>query len=220
MSIWETKYLTGMVELYQKAGILHRDISCDNLMAERTSDGSWHGILNDFDLAIRNNAPDHYSLERTGTLPFMAFDLLRNSAQPHLFRHDAESLFYVLVWIAVHYDEQGCFVQPKVLDNWMVTDCKTMMSSKSAFWNNPLETLKLTNFYEGLRLWITLLSVPFIEFQKTLVNEENQEALNEFKSDVAQEFNVHWVWLDAMIEKQQPMSDEKLIGVIKLCFTR
>ncbi|TFK17805.1 hypothetical protein FA15DRAFT_710452 [Coprinopsis marcescibilis] len=42
--------------------------------------------------------------QQTGTLPFMAFDLLSSSPPRHLLLHDLESLFCILVWGACHYN--------------------------------------------------------------------------------------------------------------------
>ena len=42
---------------------------------------------------------------RTGTSPFMAIDLLRSGPVPiHLYRHDLESFFYVLVYVCAVWD--------------------------------------------------------------------------------------------------------------------
>ena len=42
---------------------------------------------------------------RTGTGPFMAIDLLRKGPVPlHLYRHDLESFFYVLVYVCAVWD--------------------------------------------------------------------------------------------------------------------
>lgn len=46
------------------------------------------------------------SNHRTGTLPFMAKDLLVRDPPPHMYRHDLESFFYVLVWICAE-DQLG-----------------------------------------------------------------------------------------------------------------
>ncbi|KAJ8517498.1 hypothetical protein ONZ45_g5306 [Pleurotus djamor] len=45
-----------------------------------------------------------FRLDHTGTGPFMARDLLQNKNKTigHLYRHDLESLFYVLIWSVVH----------------------------------------------------------------------------------------------------------------------
>src|SRR5882762_6755511 len=92
-----------MESLYQ-AGILHRDISSENVMAGPCKPAVWV-ILNDFDLAGRVEAEGRPSgataRHRTGTLPFMAIELLKQAGARHELRHDLESLFYVAVWWAV-----------------------------------------------------------------------------------------------------------------------
>lgn len=42
-----------------------------------------------------------YSSRRSGTLPFMAIELLDDPPPPHLYRHDLESFFYALTWMLV-----------------------------------------------------------------------------------------------------------------------
>ena len=64
------------------------------------------GVLNDFDLA-RWGAPDRKpsAKDNTGTLPFLALDLLNERALdgsvPRLYRHDAESFTWCLIYICV-----------------------------------------------------------------------------------------------------------------------
>lgn len=79
-----------------KAGIHHRDISDGNLMYRKGSDRQIYGALNDWDLSsldVPNRTIEH---ERTGTIPFMAIELL-SSSPVHLYRHDLESFFWLLV---------------------------------------------------------------------------------------------------------------------------
>jgi len=84
--------------LYLQPGIFHRDISLNNVMF-RKKDGKIFGVLNDYDLALlkKNDAPT--SKVRTGTKPFMAFDLIGCPNDVHRYRHDLESLLYVLVYV-------------------------------------------------------------------------------------------------------------------------
>lgn len=87
-----------------KAGIHHRDISDGNLMYRKGSDGRIYGVLNDWDLSsldIPNRTIGH---ERTGTIPFMAIELLTSGDNPsaHLYRHDLESFFWLFVWCATN----------------------------------------------------------------------------------------------------------------------
>jgi len=66
------------------------------------------GVLTDFDLASwtedLKNDYSKTSQQRTGTPPFMAYGLLRGSDALHLYRHDLESLFYIMLILATHYE--------------------------------------------------------------------------------------------------------------------
>ncbi len=88
-----------------------------------------HGILNDFDMAsvrkqdgtIASDSDRHHHL--TGTRPFMALDLLKtpSATKPiiHLYRHDLESFFYILVWAAARYKySTGATIAVHELDDW------------------------------------------------------------------------------------------------------
>ncbi|KAJ7592398.1 hypothetical protein C8J56DRAFT_1161611 [Mycena floridula] len=91
--------------LWQR-GMQHGDISVNNI---RYNPVTQKGVLNDFDLALF--IPDQPSpLPRrraTGTIPFMALELLDESGwsgeKRHLYRHDLESFAWVLLWICVRF---------------------------------------------------------------------------------------------------------------------
>jgi hypothetical protein len=61
------------------------------------------GVLNDFDLATLAEQPSPSGSERTGTIPFMALDLIHPEHPPgsakHEYRHDHESFVWTLYWI-------------------------------------------------------------------------------------------------------------------------
>ena len=92
--------------LLWKIGIAHGDVSLSNMMYYE-QDGKKYGVLNDFDLAaimaVGERTPKKQGFERTGTLPFMAIDLLRypNGQISRWFRHDLESCMWCLVWQAL-----------------------------------------------------------------------------------------------------------------------
>ena len=69
-----------------------------------------YGVLADFDLSsLTEDMKDNYtktSQQRTGTPPFMAHELLDGLEGLHLYRHDLESLFYVMLIVATHYEIQ------------------------------------------------------------------------------------------------------------------
>ncbi|KAK7042389.1 hypothetical protein R3P38DRAFT_2511725 [Favolaschia claudopus] len=119
--------------LYDKAKILHRDISVYNILLVPSSvnmssprpttpsldvvDASsshtarpnlQRGLLIDVDYALvlsPTGERNTATAHRTGTLPFMAVEvLLKGEKLPqHLPRHDLESFLYVLIWICAHY---------------------------------------------------------------------------------------------------------------------
>ncbi|KAG2046754.1 hypothetical protein BDR06DRAFT_1014464 [Suillus hirtellus] len=83
-----------------KIGVHHRDASTSNLTEYRTH-GQFTGVLNDYDLSLfQRDSPN--SPERTGTVPFMALDLLIPESMAgkveHVYAHDAESFIWVLTW--------------------------------------------------------------------------------------------------------------------------
>ena len=73
----------------------HRDISPNNLMYYWTEQGRIVGVLNDFDLAVLASSAAQSSKERTGTLPYMADELLWTRGEPiaHLYGEPLNMLF-------------------------------------------------------------------------------------------------------------------------------
>ncbi|KLO05545.1 hypothetical protein SCHPADRAFT_798115, partial [Schizopora paradoxa] len=90
--------ITAIESLFKK-GIVHRDISISNIMLEKIG-RELRGLLIDFDFAANiDEEEEDNGGYRTGTLPFMAIEILeadRNTK--HAYYHDLESLFYVLIW--------------------------------------------------------------------------------------------------------------------------
>ena len=69
------------------------------------------GVLTDYDLSswTASLTLDYTktSQQRTGTPPFMARGLLNGTEAIHLYRHDVESLFYIILILATHYEIQA-----------------------------------------------------------------------------------------------------------------
>ncbi|KAF8982466.1 hypothetical protein BDQ17DRAFT_1226447, partial [Cyathus striatus] len=79
-----------------KNGFEHGDISIWNLMWDATNKC---GTLNDWDLAyVRETEGKGPAKERTGTLPFMARELLEEPGQQRLYRHEVESFIWVITY--------------------------------------------------------------------------------------------------------------------------
>ncbi|KAF9235699.1 hypothetical protein BU15DRAFT_77724 [Melanogaster broomeanus] len=120
------------------AGIHHRDVSPANLMYYRRDDTNRTivGVLNDYDLASLASQKSPLGNERTGTIPFMAIDLLDPDGQDgklkHLYRHDMESFIWVFVWICFQY--KGGSFQPRApLHEWAKDNASGCVDKKRSF---------------------------------------------------------------------------------------
>ncbi|KAG2153590.1 uncharacterized protein EDB93DRAFT_1135630 [Suillus bovinus] len=118
-----------------KHDVHHRDISPNNLMVYMLN-GQWIGVLNDYDLSsIKRDGPS--GKERTGTVPFMALDLLDEDGLEgkvtHLYRHDAESLVWVLVWVCLRYQGGKLIKNGRPLDEWLKVGAIACGEKKSVF---------------------------------------------------------------------------------------
>ncbi|CAE6455433.1 unnamed protein product [Rhizoctonia solani] len=146
--------LDAIHELYTKAKILHRDVSVNNLMVKKANPSE--GVLIDLDLG--HEIPSYgsqygpTSLHRTGTLPFMALDLLHGESKyPHFHRHDLESFVYVFFWIIGKYDS-GVETSKELFRSWCEGNWTTIRSDKLAFlgFNPPYSDFLPTAFYDNL----------------------------------------------------------------------
>ncbi|KAI0085302.1 hypothetical protein BDY19DRAFT_450284 [Irpex rosettiformis] len=177
------KQITDCIhDLRHKALILHRDVSEGNIMYKKRDGEDWF-LLIDFDLAVglrENGQPTGPSARhRTGTLPFMAVDLIDDIAaqesanrfypwEPslqHSIRHDFESLFWVSLWCAVCVVSSNHKVDPELLQvgrdwlsKWEAPD-KSYMSiadRKQKIITKPgeLKNAPLSPSFHHLRRWL------------------------------------------------------------------
>ncbi|KAF8954455.1 hypothetical protein BDZ97DRAFT_1865056 [Flammula alnicola] len=131
------------------------------------------GVLNDLDLGMEVNdkgePPLSANHHRTGTFPFMARDLLKPKLDipHHLYRHDLESFFYILIWAATHYDfnnqVQPIKPTPKILRFWAdethAYDHKVLLYYGDDF--EAIQNSTLSAFNEMWAKWIKPLWVLF-----------------------------------------------------------
>ena len=93
------------------------------------------GVLNDYDLSSLKHAPT--GRERTGTVPFMAMELLTTKALTgkveHLYRHDAESFIWVLTFASLRYEDGKPLNESRLLDNWLTVDAIGCYKEKNTF---------------------------------------------------------------------------------------
>ena len=89
--------IKGHRSLYIDGGILHRDISENNIIiTDLTRTNEFGRMLIDLDLAKVVGSGRLGARHQTGTVEFMAIQVLQKAA--HTYRQDLESFFYVL-WI-------------------------------------------------------------------------------------------------------------------------
>jgi hypothetical protein len=92
-----------------------------------------YAVLNDFDLAGSADVKSMSSKHRTGTKPFMAIDLIHPDPTVHMYRHDLESMFYVLVWITSRFHDGQEIVDPP-LQEWADSGSATLLKEKNYSW--------------------------------------------------------------------------------------
>ena len=121
-----------------KLGFQHRDPSLGNLMLNPATK---HGVLNDWDLGYDPHCPrsDWTHGERTGTIPFMALDLLSvhnwRGRMTRLYRHELEGFIWILVWVFIQYD--GSKLKEAKLVNWSTGNYSQCRLAKRDMMDNP-----------------------------------------------------------------------------------
>ncbi|KAK0490368.1 hypothetical protein IW261DRAFT_8982 [Armillaria novae-zelandiae] len=159
--------------LYDHPKILHRDISMANIMYRMDGQGNVFGVLIDFDLSSLIPIEEAKSLRRTGTAPYMAFDLLmeENDSGPHLYRHDLEALFCVMLMICCRHSIIKK-VQPKgtsqleeipaTFSRWFdrTKSWDLLAAMKTSFFSD-YKPLPVSRCFEGFRPWLDIIRSQF-----------------------------------------------------------
>src|ERR1700710_2714791 len=154
--------ISGHFNLWQ-GGVYHRDVSPPNLMWRKDKKGNLLGVLNDYDLSSLRITQGPQGNERTGTVPFMALELLTKGGQrgevEHLYRHDLESFMWVLAWVCLRYKDGNLRTSDRPLDEWATQEAFTVGKEKSFFLDN-FWTFKLQGVDRHIwRLLVACLSV-------------------------------------------------------------
>ncbi|KAJ5215349.1 uncharacterized protein N7498_001756 [Penicillium cinerascens] len=138
--------ITGHHSL-QRAGILHRDISVNNLMINEDEDNpSWPSFLIDLDLAIKEQRVGVSGANgKTGTRAFMAIGSLLG--EKHSFMHDLESFFWVIFWICIHYEEPGKGKVVPKFDDWNFRDTEALADLKKGTISDEADFLRSANVH-------------------------------------------------------------------------
>ncbi|KAF8184768.1 hypothetical protein BJ912DRAFT_494061 [Pholiota molesta] len=131
----DQRYLQIYRLLYAHTKIIHGDISLNSLMCRKV-DGKIYGVLVDYDLWLfcKKSKQGPSSRQRTGARPYMAIDLLQPAPTKHLYRHDLESLFYVIVIFVTRY-HGGEKIKNPPLQAWFELPPKSLRHAKLTFLN-------------------------------------------------------------------------------------
>ncbi|KAI0421007.1 hypothetical protein F5X98DRAFT_331176 [Xylaria grammica] len=190
------KALEGCIEghksLYE-AGILHRDISINNLMINEDHENpSWPSFLIDLDLAIKTDRLQASGAkEKTGTRAFMAIGVL--SGDYHSYMDDLESFYWVLLWVCIHYNGKGQNRKVAVFDEWNTIDTEVLIQRKQGtlskkVFNDTVST-HFTQHYQPLIPWVgKLRDVVFPsgeswEKEDVMLYEKMRDILSEAQVD-------------------------------------
>ena len=175
--------------LHDYSGILHRDLSLNNIMCRivekengkgKPLERKVYGVLTDYDLSswtkeLRSDY-SRTSQQRTGTPPYMAHELLTGKATAHLYRHDIESLFYIMLLVCGRHTfgramnrTTGKITRRMVMQeetplpykNWFDdSGYSTLGSQKNTFFSG-LESIELPSTFEDFRCWLESLQTSF-----------------------------------------------------------
>lgn len=105
-----------------------------NIMIRRNA-GKIYGVLNDFDLASRLDitTDDPTSDHWTGTRPYKALDLLdTDQLFNYLYRHDLQSLFYIILCLVCRYEKPGHRLKNSPFSSWFLGSDQNVFLDKKA----------------------------------------------------------------------------------------
>ncbi|KAF5372479.1 hypothetical protein D9758_005134 [Tetrapyrgos nigripes] len=160
--------------------VFQRDISLANIMFSRNkADGTVRGVLNDFDLASRLPlSSESSSRTRTGTKPYMSHELLKppvGKRTRHLYRHDLEALYYVILIVCSHYKDQKQVIRkindPKhrIYNSWFVGSHSSIAGEKRGALAQ--DHLSIQQFFTGFTDILTYLrSLLMLGYQESDAN--------------------------------------------------
>ena len=119
-----------------------------------------YAVLNDFDLAVSADVKSVSSKHRTGTKPFMAIDLIHPDPTVHMYRHDLESMFYVLVWITSRF-HNGQEIADPPLQEWADNADLILVDKKRSFFMSMPP--RRTEQFESFGRWIVSMQKMFLD---------------------------------------------------------
>ena len=133
-----------------------------------------YGVLTDYDLSSWTETLNHgytrTSQQRTGTPPFMAHELLKGTSSLHLYRHDVESLFYVMLLMSARHTIPMGAEEPRVVmrrsrglpyRDWFNEQRYYTLGSLKGTLLSDMKELELSPVFEDFRPWLVDLQYRF-----------------------------------------------------------
>ena len=153
----------------------------EEMNAEGVREQKVYGVLTDYDLSSwKEDLKKDYrstSQQRTGTPPYMAQEILKGTSGTHLYRHDVESLFYVMLLVMARHTiiptdgGPGAKTKFQVVmredkkplpyQKWFnMRDYDTLGSTKGTFFTDS-QAIELSPVFEDFRPWLADLQYDF-----------------------------------------------------------
>ena len=164
-----------------------KEMNAEEKMVEKV-----YGVLTDYDLSswTADLATDYTrtSQQRTGTPPYMAHELLKGTSGTHLYRHDVESFFYIMLMMCARHTigSSGEGKEQRVImregrglpyQDWFNQhNYEALGRFKKALFSD-MEHIELSQAFEDFRGWLLKLQWRFSEgFElKTAFARQQQE---------------------------------------------
>ncbi|KAH9478324.1 hypothetical protein JR316_0008777 [Psilocybe cubensis] len=112
----------------------HGDPSLSNIMYDPDENC---GVLSDFDLSLLQWEPRVIGTHGTGTVPFMALELLRKKYWEgkiqRFYHHELESFIWILTYVILLYD-RGIRKKNEAVDSWRTSDYDMCRMQKRDFY--------------------------------------------------------------------------------------
>jgi len=140
-----------------------------------------YGVLTDYDLSSwKEELKTDYtrtSQQRTGTPPYMAYELLMGTSRTHLYRHDIESLFHIMLLMCgrhtiVHSSgeadtgaKSGVVMRKGKLpyQDWFEEQNYNALGEHKAAFFTFTKAIELSPAFEDFRAWLKVLRYRFSE---------------------------------------------------------
>ena len=168
---------TGAERDYGDPGAEERqDCFAEQKNAQGSMERRVYGVLTDCDLssftATMNSDYKKTSQQRTGTPPYMAHELLRGTSVLHLYRHDLESLFYIMLLTAARHtigtpereDKPGVILRGSgnlPYEDWFNEPRYRVLGSLKGSFLSESQPIALSRDFEDFRPWLEDLQQSF-----------------------------------------------------------